>query len=168
MSSHRGRPALLAQVVVVGFLAIALFNPGAHAKGQPVRISEIKALCTSGVGLNRKLMAIDELCGMDTKEARAALEVIAKSSDDRTAVAAIAAIGREGYTGSETKLLAIAQTPTRSDTARSAALAAWAQAKKDAGKSWNDVKTTMENTTSHEAVRQTSLALKAKLWGGAK
>ena len=141
MRFHSRGPAtaMCAVAGVVLALCVLFVGPDHEAQARSQRVKDLVALCNSGVGVNRKSMAMDELCDLDTSEAREALEELADSADDKTATLALAAIGRENYSGAKTKLEAVFESSRRSDVARCAALGAICRLEEAADKDWSDI-----------------------------
>lgn len=154
--------ALVCAVVVVGPRLTA-------SADQADEIAQLEGLCGSPVGLNRKLVALDALRAMDTTASRAAVARLAANSDDRTAVAAISAMGRGDWSGARSALLGIFGSTSRSDTARTAAMIAWCRLRKADGATWAQISSGLEEAAGQNARLTAALsATEARLWGGGR
>lgn len=83
------KAALVLGTLVLGGAAAALLAPWQQAQVRSQRVTEIVAICKSGIDTNRKAMLIQELCDRDDGEARDALEELADSGDGTLAVFAL-------------------------------------------------------------------------------
>lgn len=137
-SAGAGR-AVLIGATAVAFIGAAAFWPAAEAT--PTRVETLSAELNSPAGEYRKAMLMDELRKIDSSAARTALGTLADAADDRLAMLALRALGREGSTGSKTKLASVYEDTNRSDLVRATALAVWCKEASDAGSTWASAKT---------------------------
>lgn len=165
MSIKLRRKPLLALAAVAAVGALVILGPGEDLSASANEVSDLEALCESPIGLNRKAIAIARLCAIDTGSSRNALQRLADSDDVRTATMAMAAIGREDFSGGKTKLEAIFESSGRSHAARAAAMTAWCCAKKDDGASWSDVQSYVEGEADGDDDLEAAVAAtRAKVW----
>ena len=147
-------------------LGIVFGGPRLTAAATSNRVAELKALCESPVGNSRRLVAIEELCELDSDSSRDALEKMASCKTDLVAALAIAAIGREDKGNARAKLQSIFESSTASDFVRSAAMQAWARAKKRDGKDWNNVRGYLEGKADgNDRLEAAVAAVKTNLFG---
>lgn len=100
---------------------------------------------------HRKLMALEQISRIGSRPARSAVEALAGSADDATALAAISTMSREDQSGFRTALEDIVDDTDRSEAVRCAALGACLKLRKDDARSWSDVKGWVETRTRSDA-----------------
>jgi hypothetical protein len=161
-SAGIGRWAVLAgaALAVVG---VAGFWPSAEAT--PTRVETLSAELNSPAGEYRKAMLIDELRQIDSSAAREALCELADSTDDRLAMLALRALGREGSSGSKIKVAAVYENTSRSPLVRATAQAVWCQMAADGGRSWATGKAWVkQHAGSNSLLCDQYAASKARHW----
>ena len=160
----RKKPVLgLLTVLAIG--AAVLLGPDADLSATNTRVQDLEALCNSRIGLNRKVMAIEKLRGIDNNHSRNALKRLADSTDLRTATVAMAAIGREDFNGGKAKLKAIFEATGRKNPARAAAMMAWCCAKEEDGASEEDIEGYLDDEADgNDDLEAAVAATKSRVW----
>ncbi len=163
-SPVRGRSRWLVLAgATLGVLVVTGFWPSAEAT--PTRVESLTAELESPAGDYRKAMRIEELRTIDSSAARTALSGLADSADDRLAMLAIRALGRNATSSAITKVAGIYADTGRSRVVRSTALAVWCQIQASAGRSWANGKSWVKsNAGNDQALQDAYAACKAKLW----
>jgi hypothetical protein len=153
-------------VLVTAVAAAALLlGTWPRAEATPTRVESLTAELESPAGEYRKAMKIEELRTIDSSAARTALSGLADSADDRLAMLAIRALGRNATSSATSKVAGIYEDTSRSDLVRATALAVWCQIKADAGRTWADGKTWVKSTAGTDtALRAQYAACKARHW----
>jgi hypothetical protein len=135
------------------------------AEATPTRVESLTAELESPAGEYRKAMKIEELRTIDSTAARTALANLADSADDRLAMLAIRALGRNATSSAKSKVAGIYEDTDRSDLVRATALAVWCQIQADASRTWADGKTWVKTTAgTNSRMRSQYAACKARHW----
>ena len=114
------KKGLLAVAAIAG-LALAIY-PDAFARNR--QVDDLVTLVETQPARHRKLMALRELAVLDNRAARNAIEELADSEDDLTAMTAIVTMSREDFSGTREALADIVGDSARSDGVRATALGA--------------------------------------------
>ena len=156
------RKGLLGAVAIAG-LALAIY-PDAFARNHEVK--DLVELIETQPARHRKLMALRELAQLDNRDARVAIQHLAESDDEVTAMAAIVTMSREDFSGARKALVDIVEDGNRSDAVRSTALGACMKHRKDDREAWSDargwVKAKSKDDTKLDAFAK---AYSKHLWG---
>jgi hypothetical protein len=162
-SPVRGRGRWVLLVAVAAASLVVGTWPAAEAT--PTRVEALTSELESPAGEYRKAMKIEELRTIDSSTARTALAGLADSTDERLAMLAIRALGRNATSSATSKVADIYADTGRSDLVRATALAVWCQIKADAGRSWSDIKSWVKSTAGTDsALRGQYAACKARHW----
>lgn len=150
-------------ITAAAFGVLMIVWPGAFARDR--RVDDLVELVETQPARHRKLMAIKQLCDIDSKAARTAVIDLAKSSDPATSLAAISSLSREGLSGGIAALEGLAEDANRGDAVREAAIGARLKLGKDDHQSWQQVKSWFNEATKGKAdLRTSSLAQAKALW----
>jgi hypothetical protein len=146
-----------------GAIVMAGFWPSAEAT--PTRVEALTAELESPAGEYRKAMKIEELRTIDSSAARTALAGLADSADDRLAMLAIRALGRNATSSAKSTVAGIYEDTDRSDLVRATALAVWCQIQADAGRTWADGKSWVKSIAgTNSRMCSQYAACKARHW----
>ncbi len=150
---------------LLALVAVAL-SATAHSGPSNERVTRLRTICESPIGVSRRAALMEELLGIGTGASRSALTAMAASKDDKLAAMAIATIGRGDYSGARAKLKIIYEDTKRTDGVRCAALAAWCRAEKSDSKKWKDVSSYVNaKAGTNQRLQGMALAIRGGLFG---
>jgi hypothetical protein len=161
-SAGLGRGLVLLTTAAVAVVAVGLWP---DAAATPSRSQVLTTICTSPGGECKKLLAIEELCSIDTSVSRDALSGLADGADERVAVMAIGALCRRDFSGARAKVMQIFGDTNRSEFTRMAAMTAYCCVQYRDGKTWTQIKRYVKDTAgTNTRLRAQWADLKSKFW----